>query len=132
MRLERSISWDFTADGRRFSCVDVELESSNWGLHPYFGEGIPVFLDDLFELFSVFFWAIGPVDVPLKFILMDLGIKLDDIISWRKVELRSQDCSPVILEQDVVIPQFVFKIVWLFIYIGDLRSIRRFLVDNGS
>ena len=89
MRLERSVSWDFAANGRRFSCVDVELESSNWGLHPYFGKGVPVFFDDPFELFSVFFWAVGPVDVPLEFVLMDLGVVFDDIISRWKIELRS-------------------------------------------
>ena len=89
MRLERSISWDFAADRRRFSCVYVELESSNWGFHPYFGKGIPVFLDDPFELFSVFFWSIGPVDVPFEFFLMDLGVKFDDIVARWKLELRS-------------------------------------------
>jgi len=80
----------------------------------------------------VFFGAIGPVDVPLEFFLMNLRVKLDDIISWRKVELRSQDCSSVVLEQDVVIPQVVFEIVWLFVYVGDLGSVWRFFIDDGS
>ena len=108
MGFKWSISRDFTTDRRRFTRVNVELEATDWGLHTYFSEGIPVVLDDLLELISMFFWAIGPVDVSIELFLMKVGVELDDVVSRRKFELGTKDCLPVIFKQDVVIPQFVF------------------------
>ena len=75
----RSIAWDFAADGANVTCVNAALVATDVFSQTVLAEYVPVFFDESKNFRSVFCWTVTPFEIIIQFLLMYLGIKIDNV-----------------------------------------------------
>ena len=81
-----AVPWYFAANRTNVASVDAALIATNVFLKSVLAEDVPVFLDEGKDFGAVFDGAVSPFEVGVKFFLMEIGIKVNDVvgISGRK------------------------------------------------
>ena len=75
----RSISWDFAADGANVACVNAALIATDMFSQAVLAEYVPVFFDESKDFRSMFCWTVAPFEIIIQFLLVYLGIKVDNV-----------------------------------------------------
>ena len=78
--------WYFAANGTNVASVNAALITTNGFAKTILAEDVPVFLDEGKDCGAMFNGAVSPLEVGVKFFLMELRIEVNDVvgISGRK------------------------------------------------
>ena len=75
-----AVSWYFAANGTNVACVNAALITTNVFSETILAEDVPVFLDESKDFGAVLNGAVSPFEVSVKFFLMELRIKVNDVV----------------------------------------------------